>query len=146
MARLIKKVITARRGNIHFDVRLREPVTAVLGNSGSGKTQLTAALLARQAGGSGESEQYAFIDWKLNENAAKVLVSLQHGKVIFIDNADIVLRDVPYWRKQFEDDNSNQYIIFTRMPEKYGIHETGICEFIRQGSGKNITVSARYFD
>lgn len=91
-----------------IDVNLEVYDRVTIVNEGFGKTFLFNRLQTMEA--VNEHSKFFFINYK-NGNDIKNLKSL-HNKIIFIDNADLVLTDND--RRRIRQDTKNVYILFGR--------------------------------
>lgn len=121
MPRLIKDRITVSDGRIYFDFKLREPITLVDGDSATGKTLFFKMYQKEVA--LEHIDDVLFLNLS-SANTAEPLIKLTKNKLIIIDNADIVLTDK--LALSLRKDKYNQYIIFGRDIERYGVDRRSI--------------------
>lgn len=138
MAKQIMTELDLYAGPIHFCIALNNGINTVGGDSATGKTFLISAL--KDARASGEIPNVEWIDYTLPPNLIKYSIDQADGKLIVIDNADILLPMCGITKEDIMNDTKNQYLIFTRNGQSYGAELKHIGKFIRQGD----TIRIRY--
>lgn len=100
--------IKIRDGELHITVDVYENITMVLGNTGVGKSYFVDTLSKLADGG--YLKDVVTFNYK---NKSKInLIKKLRGKIIIIDNADILLSDS--LRKYIYLDKNNYYLIVGR--------------------------------
>ena len=128
MPKLIKDRITISDGRISFDVKLREPITLVQGDSATGKTLFYKLMQMISI----NDNNIIFINIDKIKEADMILKSAKN-KLIIIDNADIVLTDKQ--AKSIREDKYNQYILFGRDTERYYIGNRNLASLYESKPG-----------
>lgn len=107
-----------------IDFDLQNNVTLLMGDSGSGKT--TVFDIIQEA--SIEDDRLLCINYLSKAHNADIqkLITNASGKLIVIDNADLILKDD--LRKLITFDNKNQYIIIGRNPSNLLITRENLYE------------------
>lgn len=127
MAKLIVSHIKTSYVGVNFDIELNNGIVAIEGDSGTGKTLLGKALVATD---NNLPLKYVYLDW-MAESYFDVVISGCKGKVIVIDNADILLVPASKYRQIFLKDKYNQYILMSRDGTNYGAPQESIGELYR---------------
>ena len=92
---------------VNFDLDLKDKMILIRGFSGTGKSFLYKALEAYSLY---NDDRFVFLDWRTARNIdISMYLKKLSGKVIVIDNADIILSDED--RLYISMDTNNQYII-----------------------------------
>lgn len=135
---LVKDDLSFHYGDYHFRLPIRSARIAVIGDSGVGKTFLI-NLLNKISGDSVTNpelgclrKQLLFINHKTDRAVVLFLLSSSKGKIIFIDNADIVLKDEETLTAL--DQSENQIILFGRDTDRYHISMKHIAVLQRDGT------------
>jgi len=102
-----------------IDFELRPPITIIQGNSSTGKS-LFYQWFDAQRRLPENKEKYANVillnySSEINDIAGKT------GKLFVIDNADILLYDMPNIVEHIALDYDNQYVIISRRPYNFGM-------------------------
>lgn len=113
---------------IDVNLEIYDRVTVITGDSGSGRTFLFNKLQTMEA--IKEQSKLFFINYKNRKDIEK-LKSL-HDKIIFIDNADIVLSDDD--RRRIRQDTKNIYILFGRNFDGLSTGVWNIAELISKNN------------
>ena len=131
--RLLMKEYKTAGNNVQFDLKFKDRLTLVRGDSGIGKSMLF-NLLERDAAVS--ALNIVCLDWNdISNNAVENILSTAKNKVIFIDNADAII-DLGQ-RIDISFDRGNQYVIFTHSTEGYKPSKNSFTELvINKGIGK----------
>lgn len=97
----------ARIGDIEYNLKFRNSVVIIVGDSGTGKTLLYNRLSDEAV----FNRNIVCLNFKFNGNVYDVISKLDN-KLIIIDNGDLLLKDKE--RDFIYNDRVNQYIIFCR--------------------------------
>lgn len=119
---MIMKEYKTKKGlyNIEFDLQFRDNLTLIAGDSGKGKTLMFKGLQARSL-----LKDSNIICVDINRQNLGELKAIRDvsGKLIVIDNADIMLDDIDRYTITLNK-NKNQYIILGRNPSGLGLTPT----------------------
>ena len=100
---------------VHFsfivDFNFRNNITILMGNSGTGKTAAFSFIRECMA----INPKLLCLNYMDYQKNIKDIISHEEGKLIVIDNADILLDDDT--RKYISLDDKNQYLIIGRNPQ-----------------------------
>lgn len=126
-------VLECNVGKLHFTLKVKSNLTAILGDSGSGKT-LFAKALKNKVVAEHTIDNYCFFDY--SSRVADIVDSIQKSvnKIFIIDNADLLLQTNINWARLLHKNNTNTYLIFTRDPFAFGIPYEGIARLVRTGN------------
>ena len=102
-----------------IDFEFRPPITVIQGDSSTGKS-LFFQWLDAQRRLPENKEKYANVTL-LNHSSDINDILGKTGKLFIIDNADILLYDVPEIVEHISLDYKNQYVIICRRPYNFGI-------------------------
>lgn len=120
MAVLLKDRINFKHGGFEFDIKLREGITIILGDSATGKSlfykNLETIVIAEDLKG------FRLLNYKSKILVDVVSVLSESNKIIVVDNADILLKGIPYLNRIFKQSKS-QFIIFGRQGGWYNINK-----------------------
>ena len=120
--------------NITFDLRFKNRLTLINGESGIGKTMLFKAIKRNTLLDNNKNIICLNYKDKLSGNIEYILNSV-NNKVIIIDDADISLTFSQ--RMQISLDTGNQYIIFTHSTDGYKPSRGSLAELIiKEGKGR----------
>lgn len=133
MAKKLIDVIQFNTGKYNFDFKLNGAITVICGDSSTGKT-LFCNKLEYDAYLKG-SKQYKCINFKDKDDVDEI-ISRCRGKVIVIDNADILI-DSKLSKKIYRD-RSNQYILMGHRVDRYNAGRKGIA--IIMENNRNFTL------
>lgn len=129
MAKLIKNRITFESGGYRFDFEFRYGITVVFGDSGSGKSlfyrKLSSLVLAKGF------TDYRLLNYKSLLTSSILNTLTENGKVIVIDNADIVLKDIVDVQNLLRE-SSSQFIIMGRRTDWYNAHSYNCANVIEE--------------
>lgn len=114
MAKKLIDLIQFDTGKYNFNFKLNGAITVICGDSATGKTLFYNKLMYEAF--SKDNKQYKFINFRDKEDIGE-LISKWRGKVIIIDNADILI-DISLSNKIYRD-RSNQYILMGRRVDRY---------------------------
>ena len=105
-------------------------VTILTGAAGAGKSMVFSFIREHAA----INEQLACINYLNNSQEIKTIISNAEGKLIVIDNADILLGDDI--RKQISLDGKNQYLIIGRNPKNMFATKENLFELVNEKHGE----------
>ena len=105
-------------------------VTILTGAAGNGKSMSFSFIREHAA----INEQLACINYLNNSEEIKTIISNAEGKLIVIDNADILLGDDI--RKQISLDGKNQYLIIGRNPKNLFATRENLFELVNEKHGE----------
>lgn len=115
------------------DFTLEANVTFIVGDSGTGKSAVF-SFLQEMAAENKTIKCYNYLDKKTSYKAA---IKKTKGKLIIIDNADILLDDDMRW--YIATDGKNQYILIGRNPTGLMLNHDDIMELKSESrDGKTI--------
>ena len=110
----IKPVVTngikTRHTSFQVDFQLENNITFLCGDSGTGKS-VVFSFLKELSAEDKRIKCFNYLDWN---KSYKSSIKRSKGKLIIIDNADILLDDA--MRSYIAFDGNNQYIIIGRNP------------------------------
>lgn len=95
-------------GKMMIDLTVHQNLTVIMGNSGSGKTYIFNILKKIET--TKKTGTFIFID--ASDKSRLKELGKTTGKIILIDNADVILKD--NHRLKIRDDTDNYYLIFGR--------------------------------
>lgn len=107
---VVTNIIKTRHTSFEIELQLEYNITFVSGESGTGKTALYSFLEEYSA----EEDYIRCFNYLDKNKPYKSLIENSTGKLIIIDNADILLDDS--FRSYIAMDEKNQYIIIGRNP------------------------------
>lgn len=105
-------------------------ITILMGDSGTGKT--AAFSFIRE--GMAINPQIICLDYFDYQKNIKEILNQVNGKLIVIDNADILLNDDT--RKYISLDNKNQYLIIGRNPKNLFATKENLFELVSEKIGE----------
>lgn len=105
-------------------------VTILTEAAGTGKSMVFSFIREHAA----INEQLACINYLNNSQEIKTIISNAEGKLIVIDNADILLGDDI--RKQISLDGKNQYLIIGRNPKNMFATKENLFELVNEKHGE----------
>lgn len=116
MAKLIEKDLSIKNKIANFDIKVRDGITVIGGDSSTGKTLF---FKERQLESQRHNDtHYVFINYANKDDFCRILDSNVNDKIIFIDNADIVVPvDLDVYRKI--NKSPNQFVFFGRDVTRY---------------------------
>ncbi len=130
----IKPVVCNRLQTNHtsfeVDFELTQNIMFLIGESGTGKSAVF-SFLQELAAENKSIRCYNYLDINTNYKSA---IKRSKGKLIIIDNADILLDDA--MRQYIALDTQNQYIVFGRNPTGLLLHRGEIFELESQTIGE----------
>lgn len=127
----MRKALTAKAFGRKIELQLLDPVILVEGDSGTGKTLIYNVFKDISA----LDKNILCINADVLRIAKKTFKQYKagiKGKVILVDNADIILTSDA--RKSLLYDTENQYVIFGRNSDGLGVTEMSFTELKDNGS------------
>ena len=116
MAKLIKNNLSFKSDRLNYIIdNIKSGILILDGDSGIGKTRYFDIKRSEQL--VNHKNDIIFIDYHTNQDMIKELLKEQN-KIIFIDNADIILFKIKDLKKLIKESNS-QFIIFGRKVNNY---------------------------
>lgn len=109
-------------GKMMIDLTVHQNLTVIMGNSGSGKTYIFNILKKIET--TKKTGTFMFID--ASDRRGLKELGKTTGKIILIDNADVILNDKD--RLNIRRDSSNYYLIFGRDVSLLGTGSLNIAE------------------
>ena len=133
----IKPIVQDRIQTTHtsyeVDFTLEANVTFIVGDSGTGKSAVF-SFLQELAAENKAIKCYNYLDKKTSYKSA---IKNTKGKLIIIDNADILLDDDMRWH--IATDGKNQYILIGRNPTGLMLNQEDIMELSsKTDNGKTV--------
>lgn len=126
----------------NIDLEFKDRITLVSGNSGTGKTLIFELLNDIQMK---DKDKYTCINKALlNQTKMRLSTFIKKatGKLIVIDNADIILTDTD--KKIINSDNKHAYLLFARNQQGLNITENSLTEL--HDDGRTISLKYRFDD
>lgn len=124
----------------NIDLEFKDRITLVSGNSGTGKTLIFELLNDIQMK---DKDKYTCINKALLNRTnmrLSTFIKKATGKLIVIDNADIILTDND--KKIINSDNKHSYLLFARNQQGLNITENSLTEL--QDDGRTISLRYRF--
>ncbi len=129
-----KPVVMEHFSTVHtsfvVDFTFTNNITILMGDSGTGKTATFSFIRECMA----VNSKILCLDNYDYQKDIKKLVSSESGKLIVIDNADILLDDDT--RKYISTDDKNQYLIIGRNPKNLFTTSDNLFELISEKKGE----------
>jgi hypothetical protein len=130
--------------NICFTLRLRPKVTVIMGNSATGKSLLwktveTIKRTEKDMTAERIASDIELINRHTDADKIKNYLSLS-GKLIIIDNADMLFKELPWLADSITDSADNHFLVFSRDTAGLGVTPNHYGEFHVNGK----TVSVEY--
>ena len=113
-----------------IDFRFTNNITILMGDSGTGKTAAFSFIRECMA----VNSNILCINYLDYQNDIRDMISRADGKLIVIDNADILLNDDI--RKYISLDDKNQYLIIGRNPKNLFATKENLFELVRKRVGE----------
>ena len=133
MARLIKSDLSISNKIADFDVKVRDGVTIVGGNSATGKTLFFKEKQLHSQRHNDDS--YIFINYGNKQEFNRIIAENPANKIIFVDNADIIVpHDISVYRAI--RNSSCQFIFFGRDITRYDKNYDNWAELKEGKAGK----------
>ena len=117
------------------DFRFRNNITILMGDSGTGKTAAFSFIRECMA----VNPKILCLNYLDYQKDIKSLISETEGKLIVIDNADILLNDDT--RKYISLDDRNQYLIIGRNPGNLFATRENLFELVTEKTGEQTKFS-----
>lgn len=95
---------------LRIDFTFTNNITILTGAAGTGKSMIFSFIKENETNNS----QFLCLNYKNAQDEIRDIISETEGKLIVIDNADILLSDDA--RKKISIDDKNQYLIIGRNP------------------------------
>ncbi len=121
------------------DFTFKNNITILMGNSGTGKTA-TFTFIRECMAINPKILCLNYLDYQKN---IKDVISQVNGKLIVIDNADILLDDDT--RKYISVDNKNQYLIIGRNPKNLFATKENLFELVSEQIGEQTKFTIREY-
>ena len=112
------------------DFRFTNNISILMGDSGTGKTAVFSFIRECMA----INPNILCINYLDYQNDIRDIISKASGKLIVIDNADILLNDDT--RKYISLDNKNQYLIIGRNPKNLFATKENLFELVSKKVGE----------
>lgn len=119
------------------DFRFENNLTILMGDSGTGKTAVYTFIRECMA----IDPRILCINYLDYQRDMKKYLAEISGKLIVIDNADIVLDDGA--RKYISLDDKNQYLIIGRSPKNFFVTKENLFELVEEKSGEQTRFTLR---
>ena len=116
MAQLLVQDLSIANKLVTFDIKVRDGITVIAGDSATGKTLFfkEKQLYCQRY----NDKSIIFINYTNKEDFIRVLTDDTSNKVVFVDNADIVVpRDIKIYRAIAA--SNNQFVFFGRDISRY---------------------------
>lgn len=135
MAKVIKNDLSFNSNTINYDFsNINNPITVITGDSGIGKSRYFDLMDSEQR--VNKKDAYVFINHRTPKIVLEQLKKRQiHNKVVFIDNADILMKNNTETKNMLKD-SDNQFIIFGRNIAAYDQSRKGWA-ILRKLNNKN---------
>lgn len=121
------------------DFTFKNNITILMGDSGTGKTAAFTFIRECMA----VNPKLLCLNYLDYQKDIKDIVSKAEGKLIVIDNADILLDDDT--RKYISLDDKNQYLIIGRNPKNFFATKESLFELVSERSGEQTKFSIREY-
>ena len=118
--------IQTRHTSFEVDFILENNITFIVGDSGTGKSAVFSFLQEMAA----EDKRIRCLNYLDQKRNYRNTIRQSRGKLIIIDNADILLDDAMRW--YIATDSQNQYIIIGRNPTGLMLKQNEIMELSSQ--------------
>ena len=135
---LIVKRIYTKHTSFVIDIQLKNNITFIGGESGTGRSLLY-SIIEELAAEDKTIKCFNYLDYK---KSYKSSIKRSKGKLFVIDNADILLDDSI--RSYIALDNNNQYIIIGRNPTGLLLSMDEIYELKSEANGEITTLSLQH--
>ena len=121
------------------DFRFTNNITILMGDSGTGKTAAFSFIRECMA----VNPNILCINYLDYQNDIRDRISRTNGKLIVIDNADILLNDDT--RKYISLDDKNQYLIIGRNPKNLFATKENIYELVSKKMGEQTKLTIKEY-
>ena len=141
MAIMIKSEISIQKSVGSVQLELKAPIVLRGGTSGTAKTYFVELIKAGID--TGQLQNIIVLD-HTNTEVFRNKLSSSKNNLVIVDNADTILFDNGiYNAKYFDNDSSNQYLIFIHQQGTYKSKQAKTGEFVR---GKDGIIRIQYDD
>lgn len=138
-----KPIVMEHFSTIHtsfvVDFTFHNNVTILMGDSGTGKTASFSFIRECMA----INPKILCLNYLDYQKDIKALISREEGKLIVIDNADILLNDET--RKYISLDDKNQYLIIGRNPKNLFATKENLYELVSEQIGEQTKFTIREY-
>lgn len=138
-----KPVVMEHFSTIHtsfvVDFTFHNNITILMGDSGTGKTASFSFIRECMA----INPKILCLNYLDYQKDIKSLISREEGKLIVIDNADILLNDDT--RKYISLDEKNQYLIIGRNPKNLFATKENLFELVSEQIGEQTKFTIREY-
>lgn len=138
-----KPIVMKHFSTIHtsfvVDFTFHNNVTILMGDSGTGKTASFSFIRECMA----INPKILCLNYLDYQKDIKALISREEGKLIVIDNADILLNDET--RKYISLDDKNQYLIIGRNPKNLFATKENLYELVSEQIGEQTKFTIREY-
>ena len=132
MAKLIKDDLSIKNKIVSFDVKVRDGITIIGGDSATGKSLYFKEMQLHSQ--RYKDDSYVYINYTNGKEFYRLLDDNVNDKIVFVDNADIVVsEDIDTYRKirNIQD----QFVFFGRDITRYDKNYDNWAEFVERKSG-----------
>lgn len=138
-----KPIVMEHFSTIHtsfvVDFTFHNNITILMGDSGTGKTASFSFIRECMA----INPKILCLNYLDYQKDIKALISREEGKLIVIDNADILLNDET--RKYISLDDKNQYLIIGRNPKNLFATKENLYELVSEQIGEQTKFTIREY-
>lgn len=138
-----KPIVMEHFSTIHtsfvVDFTFHNNITILMGDSGTGKTASFSFIRECMA----VNPKILCLNYLDYQKDIKALISREEGKLIVIDNADILLNDDT--RKYISLDDKNQYLIIGRNPKNLFATKENLYELVSEQVGEQTKFTIREY-
>ena len=138
-----KPIVMEHFSTVHtsfvVDFHFKTNITILMGDSGTGKTAVFSFIKECMA----VNPNIVCINYQDYQRDIKKLIAGEIGKLIVIDNADILLDDDT--RKYISLDDKNQYLIIGRNPKNLFTTSDNLFELVSEKKGEQTEFSLRKY-
>lgn len=138
-----KPIVMEHFSTIHtsfvVDFTFHNNITILMGDSGTGKTASFSFIRECMA----VNPKILCLNYLDYQKDVKALISREEGKLIVIDNADILLNDDT--RKYISLDDKNQYLIIGRNPKNLFATKENLYELVSEQIGEQTKFTIREY-
>lgn len=139
----IKPIVMDHFFTIHtsfiVDFTFHNNITILLGNSGTGKTASFSFIRECMA----INPKIFCLNYLDYQKDIRALIAMEEGKLIVVDNADILLDDET--RKYISLDDKNQYLIIGRNPKNLFATKDNLYELVSEKEGEQTRFTIREY-
>lgn len=138
-----KPVVMEHFSTIHtsffIDFTFTNNITILTGDSGIGKTAAFSFIKECMA----VNPEILCLNYLDCQRDIKTIINESEGKLIVIDNADVLLDDE--LRKQISLDDRNQYLIIGRNPKNLFATKENLFELVSENFGEQIRITMKEY-